>query len=150
VERHALAVGAPFHSRRREKNKVRPQLRHASSRVTLDVYAQALTPAKREAQKRGCRHDTAVGKSHGRRYQQCLMDVIGRHGRRPELAKSIGIGVPDRQSLKLLAESLRQIEPLMTVSASRSNGLEEGLEPHPVTDRTGNAFPAKSKTAGNQ
>jgi integrase len=31
---------------------VQELLRHASSRITLDLYAQALTPAKRDAQSR--------------------------------------------------------------------------------------------------
>jgi len=31
---------------------VQESLRHASSKVTLDVYTQAVTPAKREAQRK--------------------------------------------------------------------------------------------------
>jgi len=31
-------------------NVVQESLRHANSRITLDTYTQALTPAKREAQ----------------------------------------------------------------------------------------------------
>ncbi|MGH9704748.1 MAG: tyrosine-type recombinase/integrase, partial [Candidatus Acidiferrales bacterium] len=31
---------------------VQELMRHANSRITLDVYAQALTPAKRSAQKK--------------------------------------------------------------------------------------------------
>ncbi|MGO9638860.1 MAG: tyrosine-type recombinase/integrase, partial [Terracidiphilus sp.] len=31
---------------------VQESLRHASSRITLDVYTQAVTPAKREAQRK--------------------------------------------------------------------------------------------------
>jgi integrase len=58
-------------------------LRHASTKVTLDVYAQALTPAKRAAQRK------VVLMIRGE--SQC---TAGNRGHRHKLL--ITLGVPDR------------------------------------------------------
>jgi hypothetical protein len=42
---------------------VQESLRHANSRITLDTYTQALTPAKREAQQ-SCKDDLAGAESN--------------------------------------------------------------------------------------
>ena len=71
---------------------VQESLHHANSRITLYTYAQALTPAKREAQKQSCEDDLAGADSNcsgGRREVNSLIVPFCFHAGKPNFPQTL-------------------------------------------------------------